>query len=698
LVASPFLDGQSSNRHAPLTAPLLATLGALDAERAAHQAAGETGTVSLLPLFRAMQPHSALFHSLGVQSDSHDWWMAVCAAIDREQRRAQTTGAIDTHREHVAQPQKRHGSLDEAVAAVLASAHVQRDRWSSLLDAALGTRELQVRVCTECLRGRARVTPSHTLSLPLPSGNRLRALQETRAQMLAGEAGDVDMTDSPSVTDDSWWGWSTSWASWLLWGDEAGSGVTLEDCLLDYVADELLDGDNAVDCDGCKARTATVRSVAIDRHSLPDLLMLHLNRFTASGGKRFDQVRFPLDNLDLAPFLVPDDSDNAGGPVTYGCAGIVVHLGGGVGSGHYVSYLRRADNRWFRIDDTVVSEVDESVVRGLSPYLLLYRRERVARRRTPALAARHAALNALWQALPQTNAADAHIDAVPLHSGDVAVVSRTWILRASLARDDPVRIPPIPSHDLRCKHGRPTVATASQRDALRVPLPVVRKLVAAFGVDKASAVGPAALALLCIPSDSLMDQPERLFRSPGHPSLVLRAPVTDRACAVNNSILSLGAGCAPCEHGHSRRYIERLYVGGALTEVYGVADPGTVNPNAEADVEALYHPGLTSGRERLPATVPLALVHASWFHSWRSYAIGERQEPPGRISNDALVDRTPASSGAPRVRDEVAARRSLSTHAVLVPVPLFSWLQERYGGGPLIVDTSYRIQVTQSAH
>jgi hypothetical protein len=522
-------------------------------------------------------------------------------------------------------------------------------------------------------------------------------LQETRAQ-LRGEQAEDEGEAGAGGGDESWWGWSTSWASWLLWGGEGGSDVTLEDCLLDYVADELLDEDNAVDCDGCKARTATVRSVAIDRKSLPDLLMLHLNRFTATGGKRFDQVRFPLDGLDLTPFLVPEGPGGTGDPVTYRCTGIVVHLGGGVGSGHYVAYVRRGERQWLRVDDTLVSEVDEEVIRGLSPYLLLYRREAQTRRQTPALAARRAALDALWLALPQTNAGDARIDAVPLHSGDVAVVSRAWILRAFLARDDPTRIPPIPSRDVRCDHGVPTVATASQRDVLRVPLPIVRQLVAAFGVDKPQAKGPEALASLCVPSDCLMDQPERLFQSPGHPSLVLRAPISDRACAVNNSILSLGAGCAPCEEAHERRHLERLYVGGALADAYGVADPSGADPNAEVDVEALYHPGLVSGRERLPANVPLALVHAPWFHAWRSYAIGERPEPPERMSNDALVDRTPAPGGGPRVRDVVAARRSLSTHAVLLPVPLFSWFQERYGGGPLIVDIAYRIQVTQSAH
>jgi hypothetical protein len=83
--------------------------------------------------------------------------------------------------------------------------------------------------------------------------------------------------------------------------------------------------------------------------SLPHLLYV-----SQSGkfGKLNKPIQFP-EILDLAPFM-SGTSDKT--PI-YRLYGVVVHLDimNAAFSGHYVCYVKNIQNKWFKVDDSVVS-------------------------------------------------------------------------------------------------------------------------------------------------------------------------------------------------------------------------------------------------------------------------------------------------------------------------------------------------------
>ena len=63
-------------------------------------------------------------------------------------------------------------------------------------------------------------------------------------------------------------------------------------------------------------------------------------------------MQYPLE-LDLAPFMVK----RHGPAIMYDLYGVLVHLGHSVHSGHYYCYIKGPNGLWYKMDDTVVSQV-----------------------------------------------------------------------------------------------------------------------------------------------------------------------------------------------------------------------------------------------------------------------------------------------------------------------------------------------------
>ena len=116
----------------------------------------------------------------------------------------------------------------------------------------------------------------------------------------------------------------------------------------------------------------------------PQALTLHLKRFRFIGRRvtKLD-AHVPFEStLDLSPF-----SCNATPPVAHfkdwrsgvlateeplSLYGVVEHLGT-FDSGHYIAFVRLGERR-FRMNDSVVREVDEAVVYKAQAFLLFYER------------------------------------------------------------------------------------------------------------------------------------------------------------------------------------------------------------------------------------------------------------------------------------------------------------------------------------
>ncbi len=151
-----------------------------------------------------------------------------------------------------------------------------------------------------------------------------------------------------------------------------GSGCTLMDCLDEFMARETLD--DLYRCDKCHKRTRATKQLGIYR--LPRVLVLQLKRFSSSlssysRAKITTDVSFPIDGLDVTAL-----NEGGQGPGVYDLVAVSCHTGS-LGGGHYTAYCRAGPGmQWYDYNDSRVSPVSQSSVRGGSAYLLFYLRRR----------------------------------------------------------------------------------------------------------------------------------------------------------------------------------------------------------------------------------------------------------------------------------------------------------------------------------
>jgi ubiquitin carboxyl-terminal hydrolase 9/24 len=157
---------------------------------------------------------------------------------------------------------------------------------------------------------------------------------------------------------------------------EVKNKKTLQESLESFCEGELLEGDNAYECERCEGKVSAVRRVCIKQ--LPNVLIVVMRRFafdfdTMARLKLNDYCEFPID-LDMQPYtqegLRRSDQAKRGEELDdlkfpreyyqYRLKGIVVHMGT-ADSGHYYSFIqdRKSDN-WIEFNDKLVKDFDPS--------------------------------------------------------------------------------------------------------------------------------------------------------------------------------------------------------------------------------------------------------------------------------------------------------------------------------------------------
>lgn len=142
-----------------------------------------------------------------------------------------------------------------------------------------------------------------------------------------------------------------------------GKDCCLEDCIASLCAAESIE-----DVDNGKGdRVLATRRLAY--WSLPRILVIKLNRWTANYQKSACAVSAPIDHLDLSGYTVgyrPRDS-------VYALKAVCDHVGSTNG-GHYTATVLR-DGCWFHCDDDIVRHVDVQRVITRNTYCLFYERK-----------------------------------------------------------------------------------------------------------------------------------------------------------------------------------------------------------------------------------------------------------------------------------------------------------------------------------
>eukprot|EP00980_Cylindrotheca_fusiformis_P028571 scaffold22612_cov138-Cylindrotheca_fusiformis.AAC.5 len=165
-----------------------------------------------------------------------------------------------------------------------------------------------------------------------------------------------------------------------LASDKHDSGMDLQFCIEKFLEGEQLDELNAWYCPGCKKHVCALKMIAL--WSVPDILILHLKRFTFDHcairndvirSKINETVRFPIERLDLSKHVLgPIDED---APPVYRLCAVSEHMGPTANSGHYTATVRNCkDGRWHRYNDAHVGETTADAAVNGGAYLLFYQR------------------------------------------------------------------------------------------------------------------------------------------------------------------------------------------------------------------------------------------------------------------------------------------------------------------------------------
>jgi len=148
--------------------------------------------------------------------------------------------------------------------------------------------------------------------------------------------------------------------------------ISLEECIQEFIKDEILTDENKWFCPNCKEDREAYKKM--DIWKAPEILIVHLKRFIQdkkyyNSYKNNVLVKYPIEGLDLTNVVIgPKDEEK----YIYNLYAISSHSGSTSG-GHYTAYVKN-DGRWYDCNDSFVSEVSESSIVSSSAYLLFYER------------------------------------------------------------------------------------------------------------------------------------------------------------------------------------------------------------------------------------------------------------------------------------------------------------------------------------
>uniref|UniRef100_A0A8C9WY79 Ubiquitin carboxyl-terminal hydrolase n=1 Tax=Sander lucioperca TaxID=283035 RepID=A0A8C9WY79_SANLU len=191
--------------------------------------------------------------------------------------------------------------------------------------------------CLTCDRVSVTLENFQDISLPIPGKEDLAKLHSATHQTSLVKAGSCGEAYAPQ----GWIAFVMEYIKSWFWGPV----VTLQDCLAAFFARDELKGEHVGET------TCTI-------------LCVHLKRFRHElmfSTKISTHVSFPLEGLDLQPFLAKDSSAQT---TNYDLLSVICHHGT-ASSGHYIAYCRNdVNNLWYEFDDQSVTEVSESCVQN----------------------------------------------------------------------------------------------------------------------------------------------------------------------------------------------------------------------------------------------------------------------------------------------------------------------------------------------
>ena len=195
--------------------------------------------------------------------------------------------------------------------------------------------------CTVCNEEHTCFDPFYDISLPFPERRQsVRTSQYRRTSMMSSFMGSSDLQH-----------------------------CTLDDCISEFTKEEVLDGDNMIECKNCCCKRVGIKRLQVS--DFPNVLVLHLKRFGNTRKKVQTKVQFPITGFD-ASSLAYEREDYAPSPI-YDLFAVCNHTGR-ANYGHYTACcIDPHSNSWYSFNDERVhsilptSDLDEA-----GAYILFY--------------------------------------------------------------------------------------------------------------------------------------------------------------------------------------------------------------------------------------------------------------------------------------------------------------------------------------
>lgn len=144
------------------------------------------------------------------------------------------------------------------------------------------------------------------------------------------------------------------------------NSTDLNECLDEYFKNEEMNEEN--NNQYYDDNDKTYKNVYMQQKIIhkPKILIIHLKRWNSNLRKNQRIIHFDLNTLNMDKYV-----DN-GKSINYNLFGIINHSGNVFG-GHYHSFIKNDNNKWYIYNDTQVSEIKENVVKTNKNYVLFYR-------------------------------------------------------------------------------------------------------------------------------------------------------------------------------------------------------------------------------------------------------------------------------------------------------------------------------------
>ena len=144
--------------------------------------------------------------------------------------------------------------------------------------------------------------------------------------------------------------------------------VSIFDCLDEYTNYELLTDENQWFYEEQNKKIDAKKNIVF--WSLPEIFIVTFKRFKNTLRKNQKTIDFPITDLDLSTYIEGYNKES----YVYDLYGIINHSGNLLG-GHYWSYIKNANGKWYTFNDTIVQIMNIDKLISPNAYCLFYKKK-----------------------------------------------------------------------------------------------------------------------------------------------------------------------------------------------------------------------------------------------------------------------------------------------------------------------------------